>query len=433
MERIASGPLPSGVSLGRDFWKKGVEEKRDISAARVVERLSDMQADLCLIEYSKRGFLELPLLADGEEKSLWAPRYDPVSGAIYTSRWKYPEVFASFEGQRISRLENYSVFGGKKLERYRASLYGEYLPKSWKVVQIVPQLIEDGIEAALRQQDEIVHDYGRDGVECAMMEEILKSVDEWALEIKEDTRTSFELLKHISGETERLLTRNGIGLPDGVLKKKIYYAMTSAANKDSLGRVNKLISRTLLASAYLNAVRGAVIGNLSESKAQKTISVLSMERETTRRLMEDGLSLISSVAGFERGISQFHIITDKEHYENHPDEISNDDITNNKLALRGIARRCFRPVKAAPYLLFARMAEAWLTDINMLREEDRRRITTTLSHYECQQYANGFSAEEQIRMRHPKRMVDRLRQTHSLVDSVLKDPDNAVYTVFSNQ
>jgi hypothetical protein len=41
-----------------------------------------------------------------------------------------------------------------------------------------------------------------------------------------------------------------------------------------------------------------------------------------------------------------------------------------------------------------------------------------------------ISVEEFIMKRNPEGAVTRLRQVHSLINAVLEDPDNLVYTVF---
>ncbi|MCX6704247.1 MAG: hypothetical protein NTZ07_02260, partial [Candidatus Woesebacteria bacterium] len=165
IERKQVPEIP-GVKRGGDFFKGlSVEMGGQKAGSRRRGEFGEMPLDLYVIKLNQAGYMSMPFL--GREKSdelaeLWEPRVDPSDGSVITWRW---------EGQKSDRYD-YSdciAFAGRKMN---TGFNYNRVPPGWTVSMIIPQRVKEGIEAAMRQQDEIAHDYGKEvGPEKARVDE----------------------------------------------------------------------------------------------------------------------------------------------------------------------------------------------------------------------------------------------------------------------
>jgi hypothetical protein len=433
--------LPPGVVLGSDFRpKKGfsIETQGHLWALNTRELMPQLKLDLCIIHKDNAGFFELPAINQVfkgghlEKKivALWVPRYDPVSGAVYITRWTKPETSETKGGKGLIDNQDFIAFAGRKYSPDKAIDLSKF-PKSWTVARLIPQKIEDGLEFALRQQDEISWDYStKKGVEEDTLHSLFANIFSYADEIKSDTEIiNQNYLDQLSEKTEELLFKLGFDKPSGEFRKRVAHLLQKSVKVDSIGRVNPMISRVLLRSAYLEVTKMEVLNRFVRSKSEKVFNLLWIEREVTRAQVSDSIEAIGKLAGL--GKNPGLTILTEDYYRSCPRKISDEQILSTVSIIRAISRRSLEPIKVEPYLLPVRLSQRLLTDINMKRVADRERILNTLQYYNIVPNEEILSAEEYIKKRDPSKTVERLRQVHSLLSELIDDPDNKVYTVFS--
>jgi hypothetical protein len=434
--------LPEGVILGKDFRpKKGLslESQGSLWALKTREQMPQTKVDVCVIHKKDKEFLDLPALNQVYENgrsekravAFWVPRYDPVSGAVYTTRWSEPGTTGTKGGKKLINDPDFVAFAGKKYLPDRNIDLSRF-PKSWSVSRLIPQKLDGGIEFALRQQDEVSWDYStHDGVEQDALRSLMVNIFSHADSLKYGGKViNKDYLEYLSGKTEELLRKLGLDSPSGQFRKRLSYLLLKSVRVDSIGRINPMISRTFLRAAYLQATKMEILNCFVRSKSEKVFNLIMIERETTRSQIAESIRLIEKIAGLgkEPGLA---ILTEN-YYRNKPYEITDKEITTTVDILRAISRRMLKPIKVQPYLLPARLSERLLTDIKMKKLSDRRRILNTLEYFNMVLNDKEFiSAEEYVKKRNPQKTVERLRQVHGLLASLYDDPDNKVYSVFS--
>jgi hypothetical protein len=198
-----------------------------------------------------------------------------------------------------------------------------------------------------------------------------------------------------------------------------------AGQEDRLGRVNPLISRTLLRSAYLDAVKREVLARLSREKANNVFNLLYVERFTTRALLENARDSIEKLAGLDK--EPGHKVLAEDGPTNN---ISNEEISELRRDLKAIVKTNLRSIRVAPYLLISRLSEAMLLSSFLMNSKDWFVLRKALKAVGMEEELDRISVEEFIMKRNPEGAVIRLRQVHSLINAVLEDQDNLVYTVF---
>lgn len=389
--------------------------------------MPEERADLIVIEEQKQAFLNLPALGPSNMPALpsWVPRYDEVSGAVYTTRWASVATEVREEGQFLPEAERFIVV---KKPRHAKKVDLEAFPKKWRVVRLIPQEVEDGIEAAMRQQDEVRHDYGAfEGIEQEQVEKVMVVLRELSEEFKNENITRARL-PEIAERSVQAMKELGIVMPRGV-KARIVTLVERAANPDELGRVNPMISRILLQSAYLDAVRREVLARLVREKANRIFNLLYIERAVTRDFLTDSAEAIAKMAGLG-GEKGEEVLTEAFYKERGGKNIPAGDITRIRRTFKAIVVLNLRPVRVAPYLLVARLSEAMLLSPAYMMEEDQIKLKETLKYYGMEEVLEQKSAEDFMRQGNPGKVVERLRQVHSLLQACLEDPDNQVYRVF---
>lgn len=418
--------LPPGVHKGADYFGKegaGIEVGGERSAARIRSRLPEDRSDLLIIDESKSYFLDLPSLADMPYSApIWVPRFNPDTGAIYTSRWDTPKLEKTDLGTGVANGERYRII---RKSGYKKIIDLNNLPKTWTVARLIPQEIWDGVESALRQQDEIRVDYGSaPGAEQEVVEELLVGIRSLS-EVFKEAQITRDALQEISEKTQKFLENMGLTSPTDDVKQNLARALITSAQTDSVKRLNPMISRIKLRSAYLSTVKREVVGRLIREKSNRVFEVLLMEREVTRDQLEMGDEAIKWL------LNEHSVFVNPDHFTT-PRDFTDREVSSTVNSIRGLIGG-LNQVRVAPYLAPARIVETLLTDVNYKPKRDQLSLERSLEVVNMQWLLKQHSAEEYIRMRHPREAIDRLVQAQTVIKESLSDPDNSVYTTFSSQ
>jgi hypothetical protein len=419
---------PENIPGVRKGFQKGesMETGREWAAGRIRAEMTSQKVELLIIETSKESFLDLPIIGPSNPRHLpgWMPRYERDTGAIITTRWGKGAAKITEEGKKaLIEPERFSVINKP---RYVKSVDLTSFPKSWSVSRLIPQRIEDGIEAAMRQQDEVRSDY--QGVEQDKVAGLLIEIHQLTELFLQKGVSEYEL-NEVVLKTSEIVEDLGISKTKGNIYQRLINSMNRAGRKDRLGRVNPLISRTLLRSAYLDSVKREVQTRLSREKANNVYNLLFVERFTTRALLENAKESIEKLAGLGRQPGH-EVLTESYYRRNPAKNIKDIEITGLRQDLKAIAETSLRPVRVAPYLIIARLSEVMLLSPLYMKRRDRVVLEAALMNTNWESMLGEASVEEHLMKRDPESAVRRLRQIHTLIDEELTNPDNFVYTVF---
>lgn len=423
-------PKENGVPRVTRGFPKGesIEVGRERLSARIRATMPEDRVDLMIIEKSHENFLSLPHLAPESLTNLpsWIPRYEPVSGAVYTTRWGGVDTQITLENQQnLAEVDKFIII---KQPAYVTKVNLEAYPKSWETILLIPQRL-DTIEAAMRQQDEIRHDYGVvDGVEQQEAETLMLEIFKLTEIFQRKGEVDINTLGNVAARTLSIFDALAISVPKDEVKRRLVTSMLRASQPDRLGRVNPMISRILYRSAYLNAVRREIIARLTREKSNRIFWLLYAERFGTRVSLENAKAAIAALAGFE--LQRGHSVLTEELFRAHPKRILDADITEIRIMIKAIAETTLKPVRAAPYLASAKLAEAILTSETFRDKRETRLMKETLTYYGLASEAEKPSTEDLIMARKPAEAQIRARHAYSVLQSVLNDPDNSEYTVF---
>lgn len=399
----------SNGKISRGFPTKGVtiETAQEAFAARLRTKSKEEKIDLILLDSKDVKFFSLLPLTQGylDNPPSWVPRFDPVTGSVWTTRM----------GNIKAGIE-YLVF--KKPVSAKKVDFNN-LPKSWIVKRLIPQEHKAGIESAMRQQDEISHDYSgkKYGVEYQKIEALLTQIHSLS-EIFQKHDLSFDDFGQMATKTVNLLkTEIGINTSRDDIQKRIINSILRSKEKDRLGRVNPMISRIHLRSAYLDAVKREIFVGFVGPKAKRVYDLLFVERETTRNLIANAIEAIDELGGFGKNKIGNSILTE-EYYRSDPAKITNDDIISIQKSLKKIIESDLRRIRVEPYLNKVRLTESILIYPEYLK---------TKNYFKPEKIA---SVESLIRMRKPKEAHTRLQDAYSLLDEVLKNEEYKDIKVF---
>lgn len=420
---------PASISRGSDFIEKRetIERGREALAARLRARYPEERADLLVIDRERAIYLTLPSLAPPEMRDRppsWMPKYDPVTGAVYTSRWDSPPM----RGEKVGGLYKRRLVEAGKYEivhqppgRIEVDLAD--IPKSWTVRRLVPQHVWDGIETALRQQDLVRKDYGtRPGVEQEVVEGLLTGIHTLA-DIFRTEKLQESDLTRIAEETEKFLASYGLLTAREEIRQRLVASMLRAADEDKRNRINPLVSRVRLRSAYLDTVRREVVARFVREKASAIYEVLYLERDLTRTFLTEARDTI------DRFLDRHPVFQNPESFRTRED-FPDAEITRLVGSLRGLVASTIRPVRVAPYLIPARLAEVAVTDVRYKSRRDQVELDRILEIADAQEELERPSAEILIRQRDPVSAERRLLNARTVLDEVLSDPDNSVVKMF---
>ena len=424
------GELDRIPGVRRGFQKgESIEAGRERIAARARAETPKEKATLLIIESSKKNFLDLPILGPSNLKypSSWVPRYDRDTGAVITTKWRVGATEITDKGkQALKKPERFSIISKPK---YAKNVDLASFPKSWSVARLIPQRIEGGIETAMRQQDEVRRDYGVfGGIEQAKVAELFVEIQKLTEPFLHGGISRSEL-SEVAEKTSVMIEGLGISKVKGSIYERMINSLLRAGQEDQLGRVNPLISRTLLRSAYLDAVKREVLTRLSREKANNVFNLLYVERFTTRVLLENARDSIGKLAGL--GEQSGHRVLTEDYYRKDPAKnISDEEINELRRDLKAIVKINLKPIRIAPYFVIACLSEAMLLSSSYMKKKDRFVLRKVLKNVDMDRELERISAEEYIMRRNPAGAVTRLRQVHTLINEVLEDPSNLVFTVF---
>jgi hypothetical protein len=395
--------------IRRGFPPKGVsiETAREAFASRIRARSKEDSIDLILLDSKDVKFFSLLPLTQGysDNSPSWIPRFDPVSGSVWTTRLG-----------NIKTGSEYLIFK-KPVTSKKVDL--DNIPRSWSVKRLIPQEHKSGIESAMRQQDEIAHDYSgkKYGVEYQKVEALLTQIHNLS-EIFQKPNLSFNDFGDMATKTVNILKSEiGISTSRDNIQNRIVKSILKSKEKDRLGRVNPMISRIHLRSAYLNAVKQEIYSGFVEQKAKRVYDLLFVERNTTRSLIENAVEAIDELGGFGKNKIGNSILTE-EFYRADPAKITDHEITKIINSLKAIVQTSLRQIRVEPYFRNARMAESLLIYPEHLK-------TNNYNKFEEKPCVESF-----IRMRKPVEAHVRLQGAYSLLNEVLNDEEYKDIKVF---
>ena len=296
-----------------------------------------------------------PPLTEGDKRK-YTVRFSPFTGKIYVPIWHHLPVVEDGE-KRF--LENPSGLVQLRRPKERRVDFGNLPPR--EVVQLY-YLRLPSIEAAIRQQVHIMDKY-QEGKEAQQIESLMRFLDfQFQATSGQITRQS---LATLAEQTATFLVNSGFLTAVDPTKRRIAELLAKASQLDRLGRVNPLAVRVRLRAAYLEAVRREMMPVLVSEKFGSFLGILLMEREVTRGIMEEAVTVLDTMVGMtKRGAAVFE--------EERP-RYSGGDIVGMEEVLRKVAVSLAR-VRVLPYLPAARKAAINLVSCRPQWQDLNRRI-----------------------------------------------------------
>lgn len=396
---------------------RSIESARDMWAENRKNRFSEEKLDLMVISKEQEKILDYPAVGNYRKESIqypiWVPRVNPVSGSVIVSRWgKYTERALDFDKDII--------FGGKR--KNEALVIPQY-PKSWNIKRLILLNVEGGLEPAMRQQDLIAHDYSEDGVEKGKVDEVFQEINEISGEfINGNIKTQNDLSK-IAFEAEMVLKRNGMLDSRSNIWKTVIDKVAKAAQKDSLGRVNPMISRILLRSAFLENVKNEIKMPNTEGKAENIYRWLEEERAYTRMQIENAAISLEMIIGLNeyRGLDIF---------ENPQIKHVNFDYWTVSQLLKAISKQILSQVQCAPYLGPVTIARKYLTGAYFENSSEEKLINQRLQYIKMPKLREGMCAEDYLRAKDSTGARQHIKYAHGVLKALLNDPDTLAVNTF---
>jgi hypothetical protein len=411
-------PEIPGVERGSDFMRmKKIEQAGAGWAETRRSNYMSEALDVMIISRDKQNFFDLPIVGNRDQKEpnlpFWTPRVHPITGAIVITRWDKLK-------QNEFNFEEDIVFGGKKKDEV---LKLDKYPKSWKIARLIPMTIPDGIEAAMRQQDEIIHDYSEQGVEKGRVEEVFSKVNILSEAfINGEIKTQADVVT-ISKEAQDLLFDNGLLNPRNKAWETVAEKIKRAASRDSINRINPMISRVVLRSTYLEAVINEVRGPGIKDKAKKIYSWLEGERVFVRSQIENVAIALEQMIGCNkfRGLDIFE----------KPNSIYLEiDYWEVGQLLKAISDEVLVKVQVAPYLGTVSIVRKLLTGSNFKNAKEEGVLNKRLEYIKDPGLRKEQSAEDLLRIHATQSARNRIKYAHGLLKALLNDPDYKVTTTF---
>ncbi|MBI5045335.1 MAG: hypothetical protein HZC02_05425 [Candidatus Levybacteria bacterium] len=279
--------------------RKTIEERgQEMAAVKRARMQTGGERVYPFVRLKHKDILHLPRLATGEsgfprnrfEEDL---RFHPTNGEIYSTRWAHLHTDVDEYGVRsIDDPYDYTYINGPS--PYYAP---EDLPKSGDPIGLVVNQVWDGLETAIRQQQHILGRYNPADLngEPQSLRRIAHWVDESAVRLREGP-VSEKDLESMSYQAASLIEEAGLGSSLDQTRFKIATMLRNACRKDSLSRVNPLVSRTRLRSGLLAATQRIVVGELVTRKFSANLGVLVAEREFTRDDLEQARDKLSQLS-----------------------------------------------------------------------------------------------------------------------------------------
>lgn len=245
------------------------------------------------------GPLKWPKLVS-QDGLIGSLRYNEISGEIGVPIWREEPV--SFDGEKRFLPE------AEKLEQLRGGRERKVDFNNLsdrRVVRLRMPKCGD-IDTAIRQAGHIRERYSV-GTEAQQLEVIWREINQaWEKVLGGREKVNEGNLDKLAEETAIVFRAQGLALAEKQAKTRIYDQLSGVFKRDSLGRLNPLVQRIRLRSAYLKAIELEAFAVLVSEKFTAIGGVLLMEREITRQSLSDGLKALDTVMGFtKRGAAVF--------------------------------------------------------------------------------------------------------------------------------
>lgn len=207
-------------------------------------------------------------------------------GTIYYQRWRS----ATIEG--IERTADRWQLLYPRPDRVQAD-YLARIPNHKKTVAVWQPVECQTIESAIKAQDHVLEKVvsGSENSELTQATRMIEAIDNLAQQVltRKVSLTELDALNNITGQ---ILSENR--LIDVTASRKVFMddMLKKAFTKDSLNRINPLVMRTRLRSAYLQAVRQLVLVSKVAGKYTVNRIQLEYEREINRRALAETATLL---------------------------------------------------------------------------------------------------------------------------------------------
>ena len=277
-----------------------IEGDRDQWATSLRERmLAGEERGIRIINKEREWVLSLPALSGHRYPRAPEVRIKEL-GEIYTSKWQPKDIFPIDGRLTIENPQDYLHIRSRGERHVDLANLPAVATSSRPVVELIFGKIEDSIETAIRQQFHILEGY-KPGTAAPELEQVKRAVfytQRQSLRFISERLTKDDL-EDLLTETTNFLEKSGF-LSSGIRqpeKKKMRDMLLRAFLRDKLDRVNPMVSRVRLRSAYLSEIKRAVAASLIVEKAENNLRLLSWEREMTRWALEMALDDLANFAG----------------------------------------------------------------------------------------------------------------------------------------
>lgn len=404
-----------GIRLGMP-----VEAVADARAARrritTREELSNVLV-IDEVKFADYLFESKPLVSDESRSAPWIPRYHPVRGIVYTTRWTNPPSEIVDGKQRLIPRAG-EVF--KILKPSDGNIDLNALPIGATSAKLIPQRLKS-IESALRQQDEVAHDYFIKGPEFGRVSEMSAAIRALSIQFILDHPRVDSDFKEMQGQMEEFFTRHGMEKSRDSIWQKVRNQILLAARRDSLGRPNPLVSRVRLGSALLGTVTREVVVGLTRDKSSRVYAHLFAEREVERDYLDWAAT---EVAETQRQI--------KEHLHMNSGRFGTDQITRLREGFKAVDA-ILSLVRVSPYLRSASLAREFVASEQFRKRHENDLISARLKNYHWEnifENIQGVCAEEYLMKNEPQNAVRTLESARLIIEDCLESPGNFDLNIF---
>ena len=191
-------------------------------------------------------------------------RFNPFTGKIYISTYRHSSKNESqhqqFEGEIILMQR------GKSPSREVSQRWNQY----------------PDVECAIRSAGHVLDHYGKEKGEMVENTRGVINLIKRLLTEFESGEVNKYNIEEIAQETSLELTLLGFSNAEKPIRQKLALQITNAAGEDKLGRLNPLISRTRLASAWMKAIRELLVAKKVREKFSAVTIDLLWERAIER-------------------------------------------------------------------------------------------------------------------------------------------------------
>jgi hypothetical protein len=279
------------------------------------------------------------------------------------------------------------------------------------------------IESALRQQDEVAHDYYLDGPEFARVEEVVSAIRALSIQFIQDHPRLDKDFLELGAQIARVFVRHGFGNSTGQIWQNIQEKTVRAVQKDRLGRPNPSASRFILSSAILNMAVREVVTSLTREKSTKIYTHLLAERETERATLDwASEELVRIRSEIERSV----VINSR--------PFDTNRISYFRAEIR-MVDAILASARVSPYLEVASLARDFIASEEFRRKFENERISARLKAHDWDtvfETYEGVTAEDYV-MRRDVRGVKRvLKESSDLLNACLVDPAHSNINVFEH-